>query len=75
MWSTVTGWPCCPDDNAVDVTINELAPTGLEPLVFQHVLPINCEPSVMVPAAPVDAALPTDSTTVVDHQQQHATMS
>jgi hypothetical protein len=56
-------------DNAVDVTINELAPTGLEPLVFQHVLPINCEPSVMVPAAPVDAALPTDTTAVVDQQQ------
>ncbi|PUE22823.1 hypothetical protein B9Z38_15035 [Limnohabitans sp. MMS-10A-160] len=56
-------------DNAVDVTINELAPTGLEPLVFQHVLPINCEPSVMVPPAPVDAAVPTDATAVVDQQQ------
>ncbi len=56
-------------DPVVDVTINELAPTGLEPLVFQHVLPINCEPSVMVPPAPVDAALPTDTTAVVDQQQ------
>ena len=56
-------------DNVVDVTINELAPTGLEPLVFQHVLPINCEPSVMVPPVPVDAALPTDTSVVVDQQQ------
>jgi hypothetical protein len=56
-------------DQVVDVVINELAPTGLEPLVFQHVLPINCEPSVMVPPAPVDAALPTDTTAVVDQQQ------
>jgi hypothetical protein len=30
-------------DNAVDVTINELAPTGLEPLVFQHVLPATVD--------------------------------
>ena len=69
-------------DNAVDVTLNELAPTGLEPLVFQHVLPAtvdvngaalvpptHCEPSVMVPPAPVDAAVPTDATAVVDQQQ------
>jgi hypothetical protein len=69
-------------DNAVDVTLNELAPTGLEPLVFQHVLPTmvdangaalvpptHCEPSVMVPPAPVDAAVPTDATAVVDQQQ------
>ena len=56
-------------DPVVDVTINELAPTGLEPLVFQHVLPINCEPSVLVPPAPIDAALPTDISAVVDQQQ------
>jgi len=82
MWSTVTGWPCCPDKNSLDLTINALAPTGLEPLVFQHVLPAtvdangaalvqptHCEPSVMVPPAPVDAAVPTDATAVVDQQQ------
>jgi hypothetical protein len=31
--------------------------------------PTHCEPSVMVPPAPVDAALPTDTTAVVDQQQ------
>ncbi len=82
MWSTVTGWPCCPDKNSLDLTINALAPTGLEPLVFQHVLPAtvdvngaalvqptHCEPSVSLPGAPVDAALPTDAAAVVDAQQ------
>jgi hypothetical protein len=64
------------------LTINALAPTGLEPLVFQHVLPAtvdvngaalvqptHCEPSVSLPGAPVDAALPTDAAAVVDAQQ------
>jgi hypothetical protein len=56
-------------DAVPDVSITEVSPTGLEPLVFQHVLPINCEPSVMVPPVPVDAALPTDTSVVVDQQQ------
>ena len=50
--------------------------------MFQHVLPAtvnvngtalvqptHCEPSVSLPGAPVDAALPTDAAAVVDAQQ------
>ena len=54
-------------DGAVDVSISEVTPAGTQPVVFE--LPTHCEPSVMVPPAPVDAAVPTDATAVVDQQQ------
>ena len=63
-------------DPVVDVTINELAPTGTEPVVLQPASAlIQNKPYTLSPEqiaqfqAVVDAALPTDAAAVVDAQQ------